>query len=84
MSPPESHLNNLPFWNGKLLCQEKMPIHDFLTTQAVPCSQKCMPEISSNQFELLENRTSHFLQLKIRSVRVSSTSLISTLGQFLY
>jgi hypothetical protein len=25
MSPPESHPNNLPFWNGKLLCQEEMP-----------------------------------------------------------
>lgn len=38
MSPPESHLNNLPFWNGKLLCQEETPIHDFLTIQVVPCS----------------------------------------------
>jgi hypothetical protein len=38
----------------------------------VPCSQKYMPEVLSNQLELPENQTSHFLQLKIRSVTLSS------------
>lgn len=84
MSPPKFHLNNPPFWNGKLRCQEETPIHDFLTLQVVPCLQKCTPEISSNQVELLENRTSHFLQLKTRSATLGSISLISTPGNFLY
>jgi hypothetical protein len=38
----------------------------------VPCSQKYMLEVLPNQFELPENQTSHFLQLKIRSVTLNS------------
>lgn len=72
MSPLESHLNNQSFWYGKLLCQEWKPAQGVLIEQAVPCSQKYMPEVLSNQFELPENQTSHSLQLKIKSVTLSS------------
>jgi hypothetical protein len=68
MSPLESHLNNQPFWYGKLLCQEWKPAQGVLIVQAVPCSRKYTPEVLSNQFELLENQTSHSLQLKIRQL----------------
>lgn len=72
MPPLESHLNNQPFWYGKLLCQEWKPGQGVLIEQAVPCSQKYMLEVLSNQFELPENRTSHSLQLKIGSVTLHS------------
>lgn len=75
MSPLESHLNNQPFWYGKLFCQEWMPAYRVLIEQAAPCSQKYMPEVSSNQFELPENQTPHSLQLKIRSDALSPPQL---------